>query len=87
MDAVEVVQVYVTDLVTSATWAGIELKGFVRQEIKVGTTVQVEVVVPVAELSIVDRKGNRVVEPGDFEIKVGKASDNIARTFRITVVQ
>jgi hypothetical protein len=41
----------------------------------------------VSELSIVDKKGNRVVEPGEFDIKVGKASDNIAWTGRITVTE
>jgi beta-glucosidase len=87
MDAVEIIQVYVADLVTSATWAEIELKGFVRQFIAAGKTVIANVIIPVEELSIVDRKGNRVVEPGDFEMRVGKASDNILYRLPITVNQ
>jgi beta-glucosidase len=86
-DAAEVVQVYVTDVITSATWAEIELKGFARQEVPAGQTVIVKIVVAVRELSIVDRKGNRVVEPGDFDIKVGKAVNNILSTIRISVTQ
>jgi beta-glucosidase len=38
-DAVEVVQVYVTDVVTSATWSAIELKGFARVAVGAGQTV------------------------------------------------
>jgi beta-glucosidase len=84
-DAAEVVQVYVTDVVTSVTWAAIELKGFARVDVPAGQSVTAIITIPVSDLSIVDRKGNRVVEPGEFDIKVAKASDNIVWTGRITV--
>ena len=76
-DAVEVVQVYVSDLVTSATWVDHELKGFARVPIKAGETKTVEVVIPASECSIVNADGVRLVEPGEFEIQVGKASNDI----------
>jgi beta-glucosidase len=87
LDAAEVVQVYVTDVVTSATWAEIELKGFAKVGVAAGKSVSATITVPVSDLSIVDKKGNRVVEPGEFDIKVGKASDNILWTGRITVTE
>jgi beta-glucosidase len=84
-DAVEVVQVYVTDVVTSTTWAAIELKGFARIEVPAGRSVTATITISVSDLSIVNKKGDRVVEPGEFDIKVAKASDNVVWTGRIIV--
>lgn len=73
----EVIQVYIHDKVTSATWAEIELKGFERVVLKPGEEKKVQITIPVSECSIVNAKGERVVEPGAFQARVGKASDNI----------
>lgn len=73
-DATEVVQAYVRDTVTSASWADRELKAFTHVAIPAGTAVEVGLEVPVAECTIVDRHGRRVVEPGDFEVLVGPSS-------------
>lgn len=81
----EVVQTYLHDNVTSATWAEIELKGYERVELEPGEEKQVTISIPVAECSIVNAKGERVVEPGDFQIRVGKASDNILFNLDFTV--
>lgn len=70
----ETVQVYVSDTVTSVTWADRELKGFAQVQVPAGEAVEVEVEVPVAACTIVDAAGRRVVEPGAFELLVGHSS-------------
>lgn len=70
----EVVQVYISDLVTSATWTDKELKSFVHVDVPAGGSVVVDVAVPVSACTIVDAHERRVVEPGDFELLVGRSS-------------
>ena len=72
--ATETVQAYVRDVVTSASWADLELKGFVQVTLEAGEVVSVRLEVPVAACSIVDAAGRRVVEPGEFEVLVGPSS-------------
>ena len=72
--ATETVQVYVRDLVTSATWADKELKAYRRMRLAPGEAAEVPVEVPVASFTIVDAEGRRVVEPGTFELLVGPDS-------------
>ena len=67
-------QVYVSDTVTSATWADKELKAYRQVDLAPGQTHEVEIEVPVADCTIVDARGERVVEPGDFELLVGSSS-------------
>lgn len=73
-DGVEVVQLYIEDLVTSATWAARELKAYRRVELAAGGRCTVRLEVPVAALSIVDPNGERVVEAGRFRALVGNSS-------------
>ncbi|OHS93867.1 glycosyl hydrolase [Tritrichomonas foetus] len=75
-DAVEVVQLYLHDKFTSVTWAEQELKGYERVLIKAGETKTIELNLKASDCSIVNAKGERVVEPGDFELRVSKSSDN-----------
>lgn len=70
----EVVQVYVHDVVTSVTWAEQELKAFRRVPLAPGETTRVEFRLPTSELSLVLADGTRVVEPGEFELRVGHSS-------------
>ncbi|MGW8566196.1 glycoside hydrolase family 3 N-terminal domain-containing protein [Isoptericola sp. NPDC055881] len=84
--AVETVQVYVSDKVTSVTWADRELKTFRRVPLAPGESVLVEVEVPAADCTVVDAAGRRVVEPGDFELLVGPSSRRehlLAAPFRV----
>lgn len=71
---VEVVQAYVTDLVTSCTWADRELKAFKRVELQPGESTTVSFDIPVRDCSIVDAQAHRVVEPGEFELLIGHSS-------------
>ena len=72
--ALETVQAYVSDLVTSVTWAEKELKAYRQVEVAAGETVRVELVVPAASCSLVIADGQRVVEPGRFDLLVGPCS-------------
>jgi beta-glucosidase len=70
----ETVQVYVSDTVTSVTWAEQELKAFIQVDLSPGEERTVEVAVAAADCTIVDAEGRRVVEPGEFELRVGPSS-------------
>lgn len=70
----EVVQAYVRDEVTSASWADRELKAWKLVWVQPGESVNVTVRVPVADCTIVNAAGERVVEPGDFALLVGPSS-------------
>ncbi|WP_158372051.1 glycoside hydrolase family 3 N-terminal domain-containing protein [Cellulosimicrobium cellulans] len=72
--ALETVQVYVRDLVTSASWADRELKAYTQVELAPGESTRVPLAVPAADCTIVDAAGRRVVEPGGFELLVGPSS-------------
>ncbi|MBL0885766.1 beta-glucosidase [Myceligenerans sp. I2] len=84
--ALETVQAYVSDLVTSASWADQELKAFRQVTVEPGEETTVDLELAAAECSIVDAAGLRIVEPGDFELRVGrssKAEDQLRATFTI----
>ncbi|MBG0566268.1 exo-beta-d-1,3/1,6-glucosidase [Actinoplanes aureus] len=72
--ALETVQVYVSDLVTSVTWAARELKAYRQVSVPAGESVTVELEVPASVCTLVDADGRRVVEAGDFELLVGPDS-------------
>ncbi|WP_416351945.1 glycoside hydrolase family 3 N-terminal domain-containing protein [Subtercola sp. RTI3] len=72
--AVETVQAYVSDTVTSVSWAFKELKAFRQVTLAAGETAVVTIDVPVAECSVVDARGNRIVEAGEFRMLVGPSS-------------
>jgi beta-glucosidase len=83
----EVVQAYVTDVVTSVTWAAKELKAFRRVVVPPRQSVTARIEVPAAACTIVDAAGRRVVEPGEFELLVGpssRESDLLRSTFTST---
>src|SRR3954469_7631717 len=84
--AYEAVQAYVPDVVTSVTWAAKELKAFRRVTVPPGESVTTRLEIPAAACSIVDAAGRRVVEPGEFELRVGPSSrdsDLLRVTFRV----
>jgi beta-glucosidase len=70
----EIVQVYVSDVVTSATWVNKALKAFARVSLAPGEKKTVQVELPWEAFQIVDAAGRSVVEPGEFEILVGPSS-------------
>ncbi|MFI2486526.1 glycoside hydrolase family 3 N-terminal domain-containing protein [Promicromonospora kroppenstedtii] len=83
----ETVQVYVSDTVTSVSWTDKELKGYRQVDVAPGESVVVDLDLPVADCTIVDQAGNRVVEPGGFELLVGSSSrdaDLLRAPFSVT---
>lgn len=84
-DGKEVVQVYIKDLMASVVVPIHELKGFKKILIKKGDTERVQIKVPVEELALYNKEMKKVVEPGAFEIQVGRASNDICLKKIITV--
>ncbi len=70
----EIVQVYVSDTVTSVTWVNKALKGFARVHLLPGQKQTVPFTLPWEAFQIVDAAAQYVVEPGEFEILVGPSS-------------
>jgi len=83
-DGVQVVQLYVEDVVTSATWAQRELKAWKRVEVKAGTTVRVTLELRAADLWIIDRNEKKVVEKDRFRILVGSDSKFVDLLYRLS---
>jgi len=77
---VEVAQLYVRDVVSSVTVPEIALKGFGRVSLQPGESKKVRFVLGPSQLALWNREMKRVVEPGEFKIMVGGASDDIRLT-------
>lgn len=80
----EVVQLYIRDEVSSVTRPVKELKGFRRIALNPGETETVEFPLTPKELSFLNAKMQRVVEPGWFKVMVGPNSVNL-HTVRLEV--
>jgi beta-glucosidase len=82
----EIIQIYVSDVVTSATWVNKALKGFARVHLAPAEKKTVRFELPWEAFQILDAEGRRVVEPGEFEILVGPSSrdrDLLKATLRV----
>ena len=76
-DGQEIVQLYIRDMVASIAQAPILLKAFERVELKKGEIKTVTFNLGKQELSIYNAALEEVVEPGDFKVMVGAASNDI----------
>lgn len=70
----EIVQLYISDIVTSYTWADKELKDFRRVALEPGETARVAFDLPVSACTIVNGDAERIVEPGEFKVLIGHSS-------------
>lgn len=70
----EIVQLYISDIVTSYTWADKELKDFRRVTLGPGETARVAFDLPVSACTIVNGDVERIVEPGEFKVLIGHSS-------------
>jgi beta-xylosidase len=70
----EVVQMYVRDLVSSATRPVKELKGFAKVHLEPNESTTVALTIGPDQLSFTNIRKEYVVEPGEFEIMVGSSS-------------
>ncbi|HVW61491.1 MAG TPA: glycoside hydrolase family 3 N-terminal domain-containing protein [Puia sp.] len=87
VDGKEVVQLYVRDNVSSVATPVRELKRFEKVFIRAGETVKVRFDLPMSELALYNADMKRVVEPGEFELQAGAASDQISLTKTIQVLK
>jgi beta-glucosidase len=71
-DGKEAVLLYLSDLYASLAPDMKRLKGFEKIELKAGETKTVKFKITKAELSFVNIDSKTIVEPGNFEIKIGK---------------
>ena len=76
-DGEEVVQLYICDKVASVSQAPILLKAFERVALKKGESKKVTFTLGEEELSLYNMDLKQIVEPGDFKVMVGAASDDI----------
>lgn len=82
----EVVQLYIQDVISSVSTPWIELKGFEKIDLGPREKKTVTFVLTDKELSLLDRAMKRVVEPGEFKVRVGHSSRDIRLTgaFEVT---
>ncbi|HEY5744392.1 MAG TPA: glycoside hydrolase family 3 C-terminal domain-containing protein, partial [Terrimicrobiaceae bacterium] len=82
----EVVQVYVRDVYASLVRPVKELKAFRRVNLQPNQEASVNFAIPVDMLNFTNLNGQRIVEPGEFEIMVGASSNDIKLHCRIEVI-
>lgn len=76
-DGAEVVQLYIGDVAASVAQPPMLLKAFKRIHLKKGESRRVVFTLTKDDLAIYDDQMNFTVEPGDFKVMVGAASDDI----------
>ena len=85
-DGDEVVQLYVRNVESPVVQPIRQLKGFRRVSVAAGETATVEIPLAIADLAHWDEESHGwLVEPGEFEIQIGAASDDIRLTRTIVV--
>jgi beta-glucosidase len=82
----EVVQLYVRDLVSSVTTYEMLLVGFERVPLKPGEMKTARFVVRNEDLSLINRDGKRVVEPGEFKFMAGTSSTDVREQQTVVLV-
>ncbi|WP_336764709.1 glycoside hydrolase family 3 N-terminal domain-containing protein [Paenibacillus sp. USHLN196] len=80
----EVVQMYISDVVSSLTRPAKELKGFAKVSLEPGETKTVEFQIGAEQLQYIGRNLKPVVEPGQFHIHIG-SSVNDTQMAELTV--
>lgn len=84
-DGKEVVQLYVQDKISTVSTPDQMLRAFDKQLIPAGETRTFTLTLPMEELKLYNIDRKYVVEPGEFEIQIGAASDDIKSRKTITV--
>jgi beta-glucosidase len=84
-DGDEIVQLYIRDMVSSVTRPVQELKDFARIHLAKGETKTVEFTITADKLQYYGPDMKRIVEPGEFEVQVGRNStDYLSEKFEVT---
>ena len=84
-DGQEIVQLYIRDMVASVAQAPILLKTFKRIELKKGESKTISFNLIAKELSMYNAALKEVVEPGDFKVMIGAASNDIRLEGKFTL--
>lgn len=87
VDGKEVVQLYVHDVVGSVVIPVKQLKAFEKVDLKSGESKTIRLTLPISELALINQQMKKVVEPGDFELQIGAASNDIKITKTFSVVK
>ena len=80
----EIVQIYIKDVISSVTTYEKRLIGFERVHLAPGESRRIDFRIRRDAFEIIDRQFNRTIEPGDFRIMAGAASDDIRLESTIT---
>ena len=83
----EVVQLYFRDDVSSVTTYDYNLCGFARVHLAPGESKPVAFTIPAKALELVNRAGQRVVEPGSFTVYAGASSTDLRATGTFSVAE
>jgi len=83
-DGDEIVQLYIRDMVSSVTRPIQELKDFSRIHLAKGEAKTVEFTITADKLQFYGKDMKRIVEPGEFEVQVGRNSvDYLSEKFEV----
>jgi len=85
-DGDEVVQLYLTDVAASAPVPIRTLVGFDRVSLRAGEKRTVTFTITPRQMSLIDDRGKRVIEPGEFLLKVGDLSGRFQVSGKLTEV-
>jgi beta-glucosidase len=85
MEGKEIVQLYVHDEYASVTVPVKQLKGFEKVNLKAGESKRLHFSLPVSELALWNQQMEHLVEPGMFEVMIGKSSSDILLKSRFEV--
>lgn len=72
----EIIQVYFNDIYSSVTTTKIQLVEFRKILLKPNEKKVVKFSIPANKFSLIDKNNERIIEEGEFEIMIGKSSDN-----------
>jgi beta-xylosidase len=84
-DGAEIVQLYLGDPVARVTRPVTRLIGYHRVEVPAGESRTVELTVHADLTSFADRTGQRIVEPGDLELRLAASSADVRATLPLTL--
>ena len=73
----EIVQLYFTDKLSSVTVYEKQLRGFERVSLEPGETKTVTMTLNAADLALLDKDMNSVVEPGEFDLFISSSSTDV----------
>ena len=73
----EVVQLYIQDVIATVSTSVMELRGFEKIHLNPGDKKEVNFNIGPEHLALYNRHLDRVVEPGEFKVKVGASSDDV----------